>query len=122
MSVLSGSAVYAASTAQYYKLSSAIGDCSNAFAGLPAHKILFAVYVSGCFAGKLTLNVAVQDSVRDMVVRWMQQYVITDGFYFGSSLYDACTVACLGKSNLVEAKQNLPKFTQAHTMVRVCLP
>ena len=36
--VLSGSAVHTASLAQYYKLSSAIGDCPSAFAGLPPHK------------------------------------------------------------------------------------
>ena len=69
----------------------------------------------------LNVNIAVQNLVRDMVVRWIQQYMITNGFYFGSSVYDECTVACVGKSNLVEAKQNLPKFTQVHTMVRVCL-
>ena len=73
--------------------------------------LLFAFwYASACFA----LNVSVQNSVRDMVVRWMQHYMITEGFYFGSSAYDECTVACLGKSNLVEAKQNLPKLPK-HT-------
>ncbi len=52
-----------------------------------------------------------------MAVAYMHKRMLEEGFYFSSSVYDECAVQCLGKANIVNAKQDLTKFTHTHNMV-----
>ncbi|DBA98531.1 TPA: hypothetical protein ACH3X1_014337 [Trebouxia sp. C0004] len=59
-----------------------------------------------------------KNSVRDMAVAYMHKCMLEEGFYFSSSVYDECAVQCLGKGNIVDAKQDLTKFTHTHNMAK----
>ncbi|KAL0019624.1 hypothetical protein WJX77_004465 [Trebouxia sp. C0004] len=59
-----------------------------------------------------------KNSVRDMAVAYMHKCMLEEGSYFSSSVYDECAVQCLGKGNIVDAKQDLTKFTHTHNMAK----
>ena len=70
---------------------------------------------------KLDRFACLQNAVRDMVITFMQNYMINHGFYFSDDVYNKCALAVLGKENLVEAKQNLSRFTEVQSMVMICM-
>ena len=53
------------------------------------------------------------------MITFMQNYMKCHGFYFNEDVYSQCALAVLGKQNLVEAKQDLSRFTEVQSMVLV---